>query len=130
MKNLTEYINENNSEIRHNKDFGVFMHANGAKLVYNDEVYVTLTEKTDDTMEIDLLQVPKENQRQHIGSQLVKSLIEYAKTVNKDIVVAAYPIENMISQESLIKFYKSCGFEEDKYASDKNILRYTINEDN
>ncbi|WP_461464021.1 GNAT family N-acetyltransferase, partial [Methanobrevibacter sp.] len=106
----------------------IFVHSQtGTKLLYNDKVLATLTDNAKNTMEIDYLQVPKTNQRMHIGQELVNKLIEYTKEQNKDIIVAAYPIGKLITQEDLIKFYKSCGFEQDEYSSDKNVLRYKIN---
>lgn len=128
MKDIVTLIHESNDGITHNKDMNIFVHSQtGAKLLYNDSVSATLTDNAKNTMEIDYLQVPKKNQRAHIGQELINKLIEYAKEQNKDIVVAAYPVGKLITKEDLIKFYKSCGFEQDEYSSDKNVLRYKIN---
>ena len=125
MKDIQNFLFESN-EIRHDKKNQIIVHVGGGKLVYNEDVIVTLTEKTDNTMEIDYLEVPKKQQRMHIGQKMVNIFIEYAKEQKKDIVVAAYPIENLISQADLIKFYKSCGFEQDEHSTDKNVLRYKV----
>lgn len=125
MKTLIEFINEakeTKEEITHRKGNpeGMFSTEDGSYLSYTEEAIINIEDKN--TIEIQLLNVV--NKRQGTGTKLIKSCIEYANSIGKDIVVYASPLNNEISEDDLIKMYKNCGFSKDSSSSDKHLLRY------
>lgn len=121
MISLNNYINE---EVKQKTEQGgVFTFGKNNYLSYFNEVITVPTSRTD-AIEIETLFVTERNKG--VGTKLVKSCIEYAKSVDKDIVLYASPLGEHISEEDLIKFYKKLGFEEDNKGIDKNCLVYKI----
>lgn len=117
MISLDNFINEDVKQ--KSEQGGVFTFGKNNYLSYFDEVITVPTSRTD-AIEIETLFITERNKG--IGTKLVKSCIEYAKSINKDIVLYASPLGDHISEEDLIKFYKKLGFEEDDKGIDKNCL--------
>lgn len=115
MKNLKDYIIEASHNIKHDKKNMVFS-TNGGELTYFD---IPVTTGVDyDAIEIQTLHVT--NRRKGIGSALVNAIKDYAKKIDKPIVLYAAPMDSEMTEQQLIKFYTNLGFEE---VSGK-ILRY------
>jgi len=117
MISLNNFINEDVKQ--KSEQGGVFTFGKNNYLSYFDEVITVPTSRTD-AIEIETLFITERNKG--IGTKLVKSCIEYAKSINKDIVLYASPLGDHISEEDLIKFYKKLGFKEDDKGIDKNCL--------
>lgn len=120
MKHIKQYLTEALHNITHDIKNCVFR-TNGGELCYFDS---PITVPFDgEALEIQTLVVS--NKRQGIGTQLVNACIEYAKSVDKDIILCASPLDNSISEDALIKFYKNLGFKQIK-GMNKSFLIYSI----
>ena len=135
MKNIKEFITESNN-ISHSEweslQSGEFRTSDNSVLMYFTEALtLPFVKDSNACLEITLLNVVKK--REGAGTSLVKALIEYAKKINKDIVVYAIPVGPYIKIKQLISFYNDLGFEKeecDDLPSDLNpdqLLRYRIN---
>lgn len=118
MKTLKDFIDE--SKITHDEKNCVFR-TNCGELCYYD-MPITTSFKGD-ALEIQTLSVS--NKRKGVGTELVKACIEYAKKINKDIVLYASPLGDFISEDDLIKFYKNLGFEQIDNKN-KSLLIYRV----
>lgn len=115
MKSLREFIIEASYNIKHDKKKMVFS-TNGGELTYFD--FPVTTGVDYDAIEIQTLHVT--NRRKGIGSSLVNAIKDYAKEIDKPIVLYASPMDDEMTEQQLIKFYIDLGF---KKVSD-NILKY------
>lgn len=126
MKNLNEalsiYIME--SQVLHDKRNMLFTYDKNNCLSYsNDPVIFNATFDDVDAIEINTINVI--DKKKGIGTILLKAMIEYAKTVKKDIVLYASPMGEGMNEKQLIQWYKNNGFEEyDK--SDYHWLIYRV----
>lgn len=124
MKNINEFIKESKNNVKHDDlgGRGMFYTSNG-ELTYFEDCYAYPVD-TDDCIEITLLRT--DVSKQGIGIDLLEALIEYAKSVNKKIVVYASPIGDKISEKDLIDFYMKNGFVQDERTDDKHCLIYNV----
>ena len=126
MKNLNEalsiYIME--SQVLHDKRNMLFTYDKVNCLSYsNDPVIFNATFGDIDAIEINTINVI--DKKKGIGTILLKSAIEYAKSIEKDIVLYASPMGEGMNEKQLIQWYKNNGFEEyDK--SDHHWLIYRV----
>lgn len=126
MKNLNEalsiYIME--SQVSHDKRNMLFTYDKDNCLSYsNDPVIFKATFGDIDAIEINTINVI--DKKKGIGTILLKSAIEYAKSIEKDIVLYASPMGEGMNERQLIQWYKNNGFEEyDK--SDYHWLIYRV----
>lgn len=127
MKSLNEYlVNESSYNIEHIEgpgDTGMFRINRESFLTYNDNVLLTPTSKTDDTMELCIIYAAQK--RQGIATALIEKYVEYAKEKNKDIVTYISPM-NSISEDALINLLSSFGFERDEHSDDEHVYRNKI----
>lgn len=126
MKNLNEslsiYIME--SQVLHDKKNMLFTYGKGNCLSYSDDpVIFNTTFNNIDAIEINTINVI--DKKKGIGTILLKSAIEYAKSIKKDIVLYVSPMGEGMNERQLIQWYKNNGFEEyDK--SDYHWLIYRV----
>jgi len=127
MRSISEYlINESSYNIEHIErpgDTGMFRINGESFLTYNDDVLLTPTSKTDNTMELCIIYAAQK--RQGIATALIKKCVEYAKEKNKDIVTYIDPMSS-ISEDALIKLLSSFGFEKDEHSDDEHVYRNKI----
>ena len=79
-----------------------------------------------DTITLSMIEVPKANRKQGIGTKVMDELIRYADKVDKVIVLTPGqhdPEHGTTSRGRLIKFYKRFGFVENK-GRNKNFQYY------
>lgn len=111
MKRLMDYITEAR-KITHDKKKMKFS-TDGGELTYYSEPITIGTHL--DAFELETIQVEKSQRNNGIGKELVKAFIEYAKSQKKDIVLYASVLDisdDRMSDEDLIKWYKSLGFKQ------------------
>jgi hypothetical protein len=126
MINLNEalsiYIME--SQVLHDKRNMLFTYDKNNCLSYSDDpVIFSATFGKINAIEINTINVI--DKRKGIGTILLKSAIEYAKSIKKDIVLYASPMGEGMNEKQLIQWYKNNGFEEyDK--SDYHWLIYRV----
>ena len=112
MKRLIEYIYES-AGIKHDKRNCKFIHANG-HLTYFEFPLTTIIEGYEDAFEIETLFVDNSARRNGIGAKLIKSMQEYAKQKNKNIVLTCSPLlDRDITDEDirlLEQYYERFGF--------------------
>ena len=126
MKNLNEalsiYIME--SQVLHDKRNMLFTYGKGNCLSYSDNpVVFSATFGDVDVIEINTINVI--DKKKGIGTILLKAMIEYAESMEKDIVLYASPMGEGMNERQLIQWYKDNGFEEyDK--SDYHWLIYRV----
>lgn len=112
MKNLIEYIYES-AGVNHDKRNCKFTYANG-HLTYFDFPLTTIIDGYEDALEIETLFVDNTSRHKGIGEKLIKSIQEYAKQNNKDIVLTCSPLlAKEITNEDirlLEQYYERFGF--------------------
>ena len=123
MRDLKEVILESISKIYHDEKNMKFSTI-GGELTYYD---FPITINTNlDALELETVQVKKSYRGKGIGKDLVKSFIDYANAIEKDIVLYASVLDiadDRMTDEQLIIWYKSLGFKQlDKTSN--NILWY------
>ncbi len=135
MKDIKSYLINESADISHDEwesiSTGEFRANDGSVLVYLTEA-LTLPFIKDykNCLEITLLNAVKK--REGTGTSLVNAIIEYAKKINKDIIVYAIPIGPFIGIEQLVNFYKDLGFETeecddlDPHMNPDQLLRYKV----
>lgn len=70
-----------------------------------------------DTITLSMIEVPKANRKQGVGSAVMNELIQYADKVNKVIVLTPGQRDDKhgtTSRSRLVQFYKRFGFVENK----------------
>lgn len=124
MKNLNDYINESVSGVQH-KDLGNrgMFYTNDGELTYYEGTYAYPVRRNK-CFEISMLRVDADKQRKGTGSDLVKAMIEFAKSKLMSVIVYARPLTDTISEDDLIKFYTNLGFFQDDRTDDKHCLIY------
>ena len=124
MKSINDFIKESKGNVKHDDlgGRGMFYTSNG-ELTYFEDCY-TYPVDTDDCIEITLLRT--DVSKQGTGTDLLQALIEYAKSVNKKVVVYASPVGDKISEKDLIDFYVKNGFVQDERTDDKHCLIYNV----
>ena len=124
MKSLFDYVNEDVKQ--ETSQGGLFTFGKGNYLSYFNDI-ITVPTNRSNAIEIETLYVTNKNKG--IGTKLVNACIEYAKSINKDIVLYASPLELNASEEqekNLIKFYNKLGFAKDDKGIDEKCLIYKI----
>lgn len=123
MKSLTNYINETENTVKHKelKDRGEFYVDENNKLTYcfGTEFYPVNTPNA-----IELAEIFITDRNKHIGTSLINAFIDFAKKINRKIVLYAAPLSDNMNEDELIKFYKKFGFEQDSRINDKHCLIY------
>ena len=92
-------------------------------LHYYDEVII-YPKFTNNAFELVELYVNREDRNKGIAAKLLNTFIEFADSKNKDIVLYASPLDNDMTVNQLIDFYKKFGFEHDSRTKDKQCLIY------
>lgn len=124
MKSLIDYVNEDVKQ--ETSQGGLFTFGKGNYLSYFNDI-ITVPTNRSNAIEIETLYVTNKNKG--IGTKLVNACIEYAKSINKDIVLYASPLELDASEEqekNLIKFYNKLGFVKDDKGIDEKCLIYKV----
>lgn len=80
---------------------------------------------TDDMNENELVidNVEVIEKRQGTGTELVNQLIEIARNENKELTLCAYPQDDSISLDDLVRFYENLGFEIEYDDGDEVLMR-------
>lgn len=121
MKTFTQFIQhifDSRNDIKHDEKNCKFYCDNGSLTYYTE--CVTYPKCHDDCYEIEVLNANEK--RTGTGAALLNAMIDFAKKTHKNIVVYAMPLDDSISENDLIAFYKKYGFTQD--TDDKHCLIY------
>lgn len=88
----------------------------------NGFINYSIDDLNEDEMVIDLIQV--KDKRKGTGTELVKKVIQEAKSKDKTLTLFAYPQDDSIELSDLIGFYEKLGFEVDYDTGDGAFMKY------